>query len=485
MSIHMAIRLEANFNVGMGHLIRCQALMNILLGENFLISIFISEKSKQISNFFDPSIDVIVMPYFENESDDAQWINKYTHEKLLKFDYVLVDNYELSGVWEEIISNESKKVIAIDDLENRKHESDYLIDFGFARNESKYKKLCNSKTKLLLGESYCLLRESFLNNRNLAKEIRDKTQSINSILVTFGATDPHSHTLKVIEHLDKTNVALDIHILTTSLNENLNSLLILSETRSNIFIHYDVTDITSLLLNADLAIGALGGGAIERICLGLPSICLATESNQAYNAEVLSSLMVIKLASDNDLFIEIQKCLTNSFMPEWHRISQSCFDLYDGLGSYRVAHCVFGWVPKITLVPMTDHHCMQLYEWQCEKGSRNFSRNENIPTLSEHKAWYAESLLASTRSMWMLKFNQHNCGYIRLDAMDNYQEVSILVSKDFRRLGIANAAIEAIKFKASALLLATVHPNNTSSIKLFLNAGFVKSSADTYIWNAA
>ena len=485
MSTHMAVRLEANFKVGMGHLVRCQALLKLLLANDFNIYIFTSEKSDEIKNYVDSAISVIYMPFFESENDDANWIKQYIRINNIKAKYMIVDHYGLSAIWEEIIRSVITDVIAIDDLANRQHKSNYLIDSGFGRNKSDYKSLCDEDTNFLLGEEYCLLREEFFISRNKAMEIRNDTSSIRSILVSFGGTDPKNHTLKVVDYLSKLKKDYDIHILTTSFNENIEKLMSFIESNGGIYMHCDVNDIVSLLLKVDFAVGALGGASIERIFLGLPSLCVTTENNQAYNAEVLSSLNVITLSSENNIYSDLRKCLSDDFMNQWHEMSNSCFKLYDGMGINRVAYNVFGIKPKINLLRMSESHCLQLFKWQCENGNRKYSRNESVPSLVEHQKWYGESLKSADRTMWIVEFNNIYCGYIRLDSIGDDLEISILMSKKFRRLGLADAAIEAIKSKLNNIkILATVHPDNKPSINLFLKAGFVKLSKDTYIWTA-
>lgn len=485
MSTHVAVRLEANFRVGMGHLVRCQALLKLLLENDFIIYIFTSEKSDEIRNYVGTAISVINMPFFKSENDDANWIKKYIEINNIKFKYMLVDHYGLSAIWEEIIRSIIKDVIAIDDLANRHHKSTYLIDSGFGRNKSDYKILCDDDTIFLLGEEYCLLREEFLIGRDKAMEIRSYTSSIRSILVSFGGTDPKNHTLKVVDYLSKLKKDYEIHILTTSLNENIENLMSFSESNDGIYMHCDVKDIVSLLLKVDFAVGALGGASIERIFLGIPSLCVTTENNQTHNAGALSSLNVITLSNENNIFNDLRKCLSDGFMNKWHEMSRSCFKLYDGMGINRVAYSVFGIKPKINLLLMSKSHCFQLFKWQCENGNRKYSRNESVPSLVEHQKWYEDSLKSADRTMWIIEFNNIYCGYIRVDSIDDYLEISILMSKKLRRLGLAGAAIESIKSKFNSInILASVHPDNKPSINLFLKAGFVKLTKDTYIWTA-
>jgi UDP-2,4-diacetamido-2,4,6-trideoxy-beta-L-altropyranose hydrolase len=52
-------------------------------------------------------------------------------------------------------------------------------------------------------------------------------------------------------------------------------------------VHVDVDDMASLVAKADLAVGAGGVSALERCCLGVPSVVLVVAENQRGNVEGL------------------------------------------------------------------------------------------------------------------------------------------------------------------------------------------------------
>ena len=101
------------------------------------------------------------------------------------------------------------------------------------------------------------------------------------ILVYFGGTDKNNLTeltLSSFLKLNRKNIALDIVINSKNLQKE--KIKKLSKKNKNIKIYSDLTSLASLILKADLAIGASGTTSWERCCLGLPSIVISIADNQ-------------------------------------------------------------------------------------------------------------------------------------------------------------------------------------------------------------
>lgn len=484
MRVQVAVRTDAYFELGMGHLMRCVTLTEQLPINEFNVTYFISDRSKLARSVLDDKdLNVVVLPSFNIEEDDANWICEYLNRAKIKCDYVIVDHYSLGLKWETILEKNTNKIVVIDDLANRQHNCDYLIDSALNRHDSDYKSLCNPAVELLLGEQYAILKPTILLNRKQALEKRRTTTKIVSILVSFGATDPKNHSQLISNILLGSGFTGEIHILTTSLNRHLNGLNERYLHEKSVVIHSDIDYVADLIVKMDLAIGALGGSAIERVALVLPSICLTTEDNQISNAKSLSEVNTVILTTETDIEKNIEHCLLPSFMSQWHKMVDCCLLFYDGLGVNRLAHQVFNVRQNVVLTTMKTEHCEFLFNLQCEKGNRLFSGNEKTPSWLEHKSWLELSLLAENRRMWVISYKGYDAGYIRLDDMGDIEEVSILVSQRFRRLGLAQSALEIIKSHSKySAVLATVHPENTPSLKLFLNSRFKKQSPNAYIW---
>ncbi len=163
-------------------------------------------------------------------------------------------------------------------------------------------------------------------------------------------------------------------------------------------------------------------------------------------------------------------------------MSSKAFRICDGLGAQRVKNIVLDEQPEIVLRPMGIQDESILFSWQCEPGNRKYSGVDQTPNIDEHRAWYKKSLSDNSRRMWLLIFEGRKCGYVRLDAHHKSEEVSVLISQKYRKLGLAHGAISKLKeLCLFGVLNAQVSPDNRASVSLFKKLDFKKKSSNLII----
>lgn len=133
----------------------------------------------------------------------------------------------------------------------------------------------------------------------------------------------------------------------------------------------------------------------------------------------------------------------------------------------------------VTLKPATMADADRILVWQAERNSRHFSRNPEVPSREEHFIWMSEMLNRPNQIFYIILIAETPAGMIRLDPPRNgFQEVSILVSTEYRGLGIARIALQTMaNLVPNASLLAEIHQGNTASIRAFVAAGFRRENA--------
>ncbi len=210
-----------------------------------------------------------------------------------KIDWLIVDHYLLDVEWESKIRNFVGKIMAIDDLADRKHDCDILLDQNYYENQkTRYNELVSPKCIKLLGPAYALLRKEFY----LVKEkLKDRTGKINHILVFFGSSDPTNQTEIVLTELSElNNINIKIDVVVGESNPNKNNIRNLCLEMNNVVYHQQVSNISKLMNDADLAFGAGGATTWERCYLGLPSITVAFAENQRQTTEDLAESGAIR-----------------------------------------------------------------------------------------------------------------------------------------------------------------------------------------------
>lgn len=276
-------RLDSSKNIGSGHLQRCVTLANYLKTKG-VGSIFIC---KNLEGNFNHIIAKENYPlrYIStdlNESDDALETLKIVeqHKNLIA---LVIDHYHLSLQFESIIKRAGIKIMVIDDLMNRRHECDILLDQNYKTSyESAYQDLVPSTTKKFFGPSYALLRPQFFERQPKAS---DKKKELKNILVFFGGSDSTGETLKFIKSLKSTKHVF--HILISKGNFFLNEILSFKE-HPQLKLHIEPENIAEIMEKCDFYIGSGGTITWERMCMKLSGIVITVANNQVPGAEALA-----------------------------------------------------------------------------------------------------------------------------------------------------------------------------------------------------
>ncbi|MDA2933562.1 UDP-2,4-diacetamido-2,4,6-trideoxy-beta-L-altropyranose hydrolase [Acidobacteria bacterium AH-259-D05] len=197
---------------------------------------------------------------------------------------VVTDIYGLDHEWEERVREYTSALVVIDDLANRIHNCDGLLDQNYYQDlESRYDRLVPATCSKALGSRFALLHREFHEYRMRSTP---SSEDIHRILVYFGAADPTNETLKVIEALSSSDFAIfQIQILVGRHNGKMERLKDLQREHARFAILSPVDNMAELLSGCQLVVGAAGPTTWERCCLGIPSVVVSTADNQRVMAE--------------------------------------------------------------------------------------------------------------------------------------------------------------------------------------------------------
>ncbi len=300
----VAIRVDASRRVGTGHVMRCLALARALREKSAHV-VFISRAADgdlipfiSAEGFEVRSLKDVPSPPNTDDGVYAQWLgvpvetDARESSACLKpeapWDWVLVDHYALDARWEKIVKASVRKIFVIDDLANRPHDCDALLDQNLqADMETRYRSLVPKDCRLFLGPRFALLRSEF---REARRQLKPRDGTVKRIFIFFGGVDPTNETektLRAFRQLEASKLSLDVVV--TSVNPNAESVRKLCAELPVARFHRDVKNMAALMAQADLAVGAGGVTSWERCYLGLPSILLILADNQTGPAEALAA----------------------------------------------------------------------------------------------------------------------------------------------------------------------------------------------------
>ncbi|WP_243388199.1 UDP-2,4-diacetamido-2,4,6-trideoxy-beta-L-altropyranose hydrolase [Bacillus kexueae] len=353
----IVFRVDASLQIGTGHVMRCLTLAEELrvLGHEI---IFISRKLEgNLCHFVsERGFKIFCLPSQQNKANNcnskhAHWLEtsweidaKQTIEIIEKhigyFDWLIIDHYAIDYKWESLLKNYCQRMMVIDDLADRKHFCDILLDQNYYLNfQNRYQKLIRSGCKLLLGPKYSLLRNEFI---ELRKEIRFKeVKNITNILVFFGGSDPTNETLKTLYALNALESnKLNIDVVVGASNPNIDKIKEYCNKYSNINFHSAINYMAKLMKQADLAICAGGTTTWERYCMGLPAILIAVAYNQIEICEAISELGIdyylgkSEEVSDKDIINSLERFHRGDI--NLQKTSIKAQKIVDGKGKFRV-----------------------------------------------------------------------------------------------------------------------------------------------------
>ncbi len=355
-------RVDATQNIGTGHLMRCLTLADELVGKRvsvFFVCSYLPEEIHQV--VLKKGYKVYSLTSAEDPSTPDGQVNQHSQwlkvgwetdagqtkavlkkeETEMEIDWLIVDHYTLDWRWETKMREVVKNIMVIDDLADRRHDCDLLLNQNPYENmDSRYESLLSRDCIKLLGSEYALLRPGF---RELRKGLRVRDGNINRILIFFGGVDMTNETAKALETirlLHRPDITVDVVV--GSSNPHKKQIKKLCETNANITYHCQVDNMAQLLFDADLAIGAGGSATWERCCLGLPSLVTILSENQyelTLSAEEFG--VVVNMGWGHKLTPEhYLKAIDNLSSHDLVRMSLNGLKLVDGEGCTRVAQKV-------------------------------------------------------------------------------------------------------------------------------------------------
>ncbi len=258
-------------------------------------------------------------------------------------DVLVCDHYDFAADEERTLGAGARHLAVIDDLANRAHACALLIDHNAARTPEDYAGLVPEGCITLTGARYALIDPAFA----AAGAARTPPTALKRVFVSMGLTDVGAITGRVAHALDRAIARLD-HALAVDIAIGPNAasraqVEALAKARPGWAVHVDAEDLPALMARADLAIGAAGGGALERCAAGLASLIAAVAENQLGLAAALDARgAAMRLPADEGLEAALEGAIAQlSAAPAILRVmSEAARQVCDGQGAARAAEAI-------------------------------------------------------------------------------------------------------------------------------------------------
>lgn len=320
----VAIRVDASTAIGSGHVMRCLTLAGRLRAGGAEVSFIMRElPGNLVALARAQGYTVYTMPAREHTGPlvgyeewltvpveaDAREVLELVRAQLGTVDRIVTDSYALDYRWEQVLRSVTGEIMVIDDLANRRHDCDILLDQNFYLDkDTRYAALVPAGCELLLGPEHALLREEFYTAR---EHRRERDGQLRHVLVFYGGSDLTDETTKAIHALVALREGRDaqgaagttadvggaaelprhqpydftVTVVVGLSNARREAVRELCARYDYITYLCQVDNMAELMTECDLMLGAGGTTTWERLFLGVPAIVTAIAENQLRGCE--------------------------------------------------------------------------------------------------------------------------------------------------------------------------------------------------------
>jgi UDP-2,4-diacetamido-2,4,6-trideoxy-beta-L-altropyranose hydrolase len=286
--LRVAFRADASIEIGTGHVMRCLTLAYILREQGADCSFICRSHPGHLLSLIRthgfaahslPVVDIRSSATDQERFPYADWLGADWVEDAdqtlavlgpVQVDWLIADHYAIDERWEKRVRNSASKLLVLDDLANRPHACDLLLDQTLGRSSADYNDYVPSRCVVLAGPEYALLRPDFASLRAVSLERRASPRLVH-LLITMGGVDKANATSRVLASLGGCALPMGCRITVVmgaqapwirEVRMRADELPWPTEVR------VDVRDMAHLMSNSDLMIGAAGSTVWEACCLG-------------------------------------------------------------------------------------------------------------------------------------------------------------------------------------------------------------------------
>jgi UDP-2,4-diacetamido-2,4,6-trideoxy-beta-L-altropyranose hydrolase len=503
--MRVAIRVDASTWIGTGHVARCATLAAEMRRRGTEVvfycrhmpgdrTIWLEQQGYRVNRLapviapvetvspirhagwlgIDPSFELAEMAGLLAQGEEA-------------FDWLVVDHYGLGADWERGMRRHCKHVLVIDDLADRNHDCDLLLDQNLVQDmDSRYTESVGDCCRKLLGPRFALLQPDFAAWRG---RTAPKVGPVRRILVFFGGADA-SHlagtTLRAIQNLGHKDLQVDLVIGAD--HPRRDELALLAGDIPGVVLHRNLPTLAPLMAGADLAIGAGGVTSWERCCLGLPSLIVTLAQNQLPIARALDARGLARRLGDvADMDVDRMTAAIGDLVGRGISVEQSnaCRDLVDGNGVGRVVAAIEarGDMPLVFREAAGDDETI-LLEWANDPVVRSNAFAKEIIENSTHRRWFQARI--NDRAGCRIRVAETACGVpvgqVRLELREGAWLIGYSIDAAFRGLGLGKRLLagalgrHAGEFSDFAVY-GLVKEGNPASCRVFEALGFSRTNA--------
>jgi UDP-2,4-diacetamido-2,4,6-trideoxy-beta-L-altropyranose hydrolase len=462
-------RTDGNSTIGLGHIMRCIALSQMLKKDFNNIAFVLKEPSGSISEVIKrEGIQLVSLV------EEEEFFSTLSGDEI-----VVLDGYHFDTSYQKKVKSMGSLLVCIDDLYEIHFVADLIINH--APNISADRYSAESYTRLLLGPEYCLLRQAFLRQAAIKREI----EKIEDVFICFGGADIKNLSIPVLKIVRECFNKGKISIVTGAAYNYRRELMDALAEDPDRIIHLDNINedqMISCLLAHQLAVVPASGILLEALatkCIVISGYYVDNQRDLYYGFLKAKAIIGCDDFNETKLKDALFSAQTTTPMNEiidgksGIRLRREFVDLYLRKNvSFRFAN---------------EKDCFQYFEWVNEKSVRLNSVNNEPVSWTTHEAWFKRKLDSNDTKLYIFHVQGTPAGQVRVEFSDAVWTINYSVDESFRGYGVGSLickqAVEEIRKFSNSRINAHVKKENIASIRVFEKLNFkVDEERNGYVY---
>lgn len=514
----VGIRVDAATDIGSGHLMRCLGLAEALRARGIAAHFLAADRpGAQLERVVERGYQLTVLPCPLQPAVSASPIATPASQEADaqasvaaaisgRWQAMIVDHYALDAHWERIVKSADLRLLVVDDLADREHEADLVLDATYPGDPDRYRGLAGG-AELLLGPAYALMSPAFALERRLVEErvgSKSRTAAEPRLLCFFGGSDLPDLSGQALAALREPGLAdVPVDLVIGSANPHADRLREGAAARGRVRVHEGLPNLAGLMAQCSWAVGAGGVTAWERLCLGLPSAVVSIAENQVEACERLADAGLIDYVGHLEgtaagAAIDAREGVARKLADHLLRMRaelgrararvQWGMGLVDGRGTQRAVQAL---IPSrrddLVLRPAALSDMATYFRWANDPDVRRQAWSQEAISWDRHVAWFQARMgdAGTSSVMLVLEADGLPVGQVRFDRVgpgpvERAPSRGRVWQLDYSLEGFARGRGWAAVLLTDALAwlprgdtaTAEVRPGNAASIRALTSAGW-------------
>ncbi|WBX74532.1 UDP-2,4-diacetamido-2,4,6-trideoxy-beta-L-altropyranose hydrolase [Tenacibaculum pacificus] len=467
MTKKLLFRADGNSTIGLGHLYRLFALVELYKKNNDFVFITRNDSTLKVipNNYF---IDTV--PKTIDLINEPEWFA--TNYKANEY-IIIIDGYQFTADYQKKIKQLGYTLIYIDDIITDNQYADIVINHAEGLHKNNYS--TEYYTQLALGTQYAILRPSFLEAIKNKRTIKN----IDTAFVCFGGADMYDLSYKATKALLHFSKFKEIHILLGGAYKH-KFIFELQDKNSNIHIYQNLREkeIVSIMQLCNFAIAPASTTLYELCAIQMPILSGYFVKNQLniYNSFLKKGAIYgcnnFSEYTISNFIDSIQEVIN---LKEYHLRLKSQQQLFDNKINNRFFELLK--YARLSVRKAIKDDSFQVYNWSNDSLVRESSYNSKPIILDDHKKWFDIKINENNCLFYIIEYNSIPAGMVRYEVKEENAVIGITIAKEFRGNKLASLFLSKTAKEYFQLfekpIFAYIKKENKASIKAFKKAKYL------------